>query len=105
MKNSKLIRRGIINALGVFAYIFLLAVFMNKANTWFGQTDHDIITPVIVLLMFVFSALVTGGLVLGKPIMLYLDGKKKEGINLIWYTGLSIFILMFLAFLTLMLIK
>ncbi|MFA5644556.1 MAG: hypothetical protein WC928_03465 [Patescibacteria group bacterium] len=105
MTNQKLIKRGLLNALGVLAYIFLLSIFMNQANTWFGKQDHDIITPVAVLLLFLFSALVTGGLVLGQPIILYLDGQKKESLKLLWYTGISIFVFMLLTFSTLMIIK
>jgi hypothetical protein len=49
--------------------------------------------------------LVTGGLILGRPIMLYLDGQKKEGVKLLFYTGASLFILLILAFLGLAMMK
>ena len=39
------------------------------------------------LMLFVFSALLTGYLVLGKPIMMYVDGQKKEAVRLLFYTG------------------
>jgi hypothetical protein len=105
MKNSTLIRWGATHAIGVLIYIFLLAVFFNGANDWFGKADKNIITPVAALMLFVFSALVTGGLVLGKPIMLYLDGQKKEGVKLLFFTGIGIFILMSLVFTVLLIMK
>lgn len=105
MKNSKLIKWGGVHAFGVLIYVFLLSTFMNQANSWFGAEDQDVVTPVAVLMLFIFSALITGGLVLGKPVMLYLDGKKKEGIKLLFFTGVSLFIFMVLTFLLLLIIK
>ncbi len=105
MKNSRLARWGATHALGVLVYVFLIAMFMKNANNWFGVKDNDILSPIAFLLLFMFSALVTGGLVLGKPIMLYLDGQKKEGVKLLFFTGVSLFILMLLVFAVLMIVK
>ena len=105
MKNSILARRGAIHAFGVLVYISLLAIFFDQANNWFGQADQKIITPIAALMLFVFSALVVGGLVLGKPLMLYIDGKKKEGIRLLFFTGIGLFVFMAIAFMTLFLMK
>lgn len=105
MKNSKLVKWGVIHSLGVLSYIVLLSLFMSNASSWFGEEDKEIITPIVILLLLVFSALVTGGLVLAKPLMLYVDGKKKEGVKLLFYTGLSIFVLILLASLVLLISK
>jgi len=102
MKKSKLILQGIIQAVGVFVYIFLLSAFMNKANDWFGEDDQKLIAPILVLLIFVFSALITGSLVLAKPVMLYIDGKKKDGVKLLLYTGASILVFILIVFLILL---
>lgn len=99
MKNCKLIKRGALHAFGVLVYIVLISFFMNNANDWFGENDRGILAPVSMLLLLVFSALVTGSLVLAKPIMLYLDGQKKESIKLLFYTGFSIFVIIIVAFL------
>ena len=98
MKNLTLIKRGAIHAFGVLFYAFLLAIFFNYANDWFGKADQKIITPVAALMLFVFSALLTGGLVLGKPITLYIDGYKKEGVKLLFFTGVSLFIFTIIVF-------
>lgn len=105
MKNSTLVRWGITHAFCVLVYIFLLSAFFNNASNWFGKADKDIITPVAALMLFVFSALVTGGLVLGKPIMLYIDGQKKEGVKLLFFTGIGLFVFMSLAFAVLLIMK
>jgi len=105
MKNSTLIKWGSVHAFGVFVYIFLLATFFSQASNWFGKADQKIITPVAALMLFVFSALVVGGLVLGKPVMLYLDGYKKEGVKLLFFTGIGLFVLMTLAFTVLLIMK
>jgi len=105
MKNSTLAKWGAIHALGVLVYASLLAIFFNQANNWFGKADQKIVTPVAALMLFVFSALVTGGLVLGKPLMLYLDGHKKEGVKLLFFTGIGLFVFMALVFVVLLIMK
>jgi hypothetical protein len=97
MKNSKLIIRAILNSLGVTIYVFLVSQVMNNGEKIFGAVDNKNIAPIVFLLLFIFSALVTGGLVLGKPIMLYFDGLKKESVKLLFYTGASLFVLLLLA--------
>lgn len=105
MKNSILAKWGALNAFGVFIYVFLLTSFISQANNWFGKEDKDIVTPMAALMLFVFSALVTGGLVLGRPIMLFLDGHRKESVKLLFFTGACLFVFMSLTFLTLLLMK
>jgi hypothetical protein len=105
MKNSIISKWAVINAFGVFIYVFLLTSFISQASNWFGKTDQNIITPMAALMLFVFSALVTGGLVLGRPIMLFLDGHRKDSVKLLFFTGAYLFIFMFLTFITLLIIK
>lgn len=105
MKKPTLLIRGFLHALAVVAYVCLLATFFSRANSWFGQADREIFSPVAAMLMFIFSALVTGGLVLGKPIMLYVDGQKKEGVKLLFFTGLCLLFFTVLAFLILALLN
>lgn len=105
MKDSKLLVRGLVHSFGVLLYIILLTIFFSQANSWLGQTDHKILSPLLAMLLFVFSALLTGGLVLGKPIMLYLDGQKKEALKLLLFTGGGLFAFMIITFLTLLLLN
>lgn len=101
MKNSTLFLRGFLHALGVSAYVFSIALFMKYGERFFPEVDNNLLAPLVFILLFVFSALVTGSLVLAKPIMLYMDGKKKEGFRLFLFTGLNLFLCL-LVFLFLM---
>lgn len=108
MKDKKLITRAILDSLGVGIYIFLVSFVLNNAERIFGSgnpASNKLISPIAFLLFFVFSALLTGGLVLGKPITLYMDGFKKEGIKLLFYTGLFLFIILGVVLTLLILIK
>ena len=85
MKKSKLILISVAQALAVFAYIFLVAQIMTtmehvsaKINTFWQ--------PVAILFLFVLSAAITGLLVLGKSVTLYLDNFKKEAVELFGFT-------------------
>lgn len=52
----------------------------------FGEKPDTIMAPVLVLLLLVLSAAISGGLVLGKPAMLYLEGQKKEAVKQFIFT-------------------
>lgn len=97
MKDTKLIVRGILSAVGVAVYVFLLSFFLNSGSKIFGEVDNKLFAPVLFLLTFVFSALVTSSLVLAKPIMLFLEGAKKEAVKLLFYTGASLFVLVLIT--------
>lgn len=105
MKNSKLIQRGLVNSLGVLIYVFLVSLILNNGAKIFGEVDNELFAPVVFLMLFVFSALTTGSLILGKPILLYLEGAKKEAIKLLFYTGASLFIIIIIISLALFLFK
>lgn len=98
MKNSKLVLLSVLNSLGVLVYVSLVTLFMNNAQIIFGKADN-FLAPVIMLTLFVLSALITGSLVLGKPIMLYFDGQKKESIKLLVYTAVSLAVILALVIL------
>jgi membrane-bound acyltransferase YfiQ involved in biofilm formation len=77
---NQILKRAIINSLGNIVYIILVVSFMSFLQSYFpGEQDKKtIIIPIAMLLLFVCSAAITGLLVLGKPAMLYLDGKKRR---------------------------
>lgn len=100
--SKKLIRTAFFSALGELAYISLVALVMYAIGKFFGEKpDPAIIAPIAFLLMFVISAAVSGFLILGKPLMLYLDGQKKEAVQLF---GLTIGWLAVFLFFTLLVI-
>lgn len=87
-------KTGFLNALGALIYIAIVATIMQNGDKLFGQMNN-FIGPIAFLLLFTLSAVVVGGLILGKPLMLYLDGKKKEAVSLFlttcgWIGGFTI---------------
>ena len=97
MKDKKLIIRALLSALGVATYVFLVSFALNNASRIFGQEDNKLFAPVFFLLLFVLSALITGSLILAKPVMLFIEGAKKEAIKLLFYTGAGLFLFLLLA--------
>jgi hypothetical protein len=90
---KQLITLGFFLALGEAAYIGLVALLMNSAQRFFGNTpDNKIIAPITFLLLFVLSAAVSGALVLGKPVLMYVEGKKKEALALFGFTLFWLFV-------------
>ena len=103
MKNSKLILYALLNALGTVLYVLGVALFMSNIESIFGKFEKpdDFRAPLAMILMFVFSAAITAELVLGRPILLYLEGLKKEAVRLFLYTLAFIFIAILIVFFTL----
>jgi len=85
MKTTIYILKGFINAGGVFAYVSLIALFVFNGEKIFGG-QPSLLIPLFMLLLFIVSALITGSLVLGKPILLYFDGLRKEAFVLLFTT-------------------
>ncbi|MBI2629421.1 hypothetical protein HYW74_05035 [Candidatus Pacearchaeota archaeon] len=82
---NKIIKRAFIDSAGTAAYIILVVSFIFSLRVLAPKEDIVII-PIAMLLLFVTSAAITGFLVFGKPIMLYIDGKKREAVSLLSYT-------------------
>ena len=92
---QNLIARGFVNALLVVIYIFGVVNLMNYLANF---EDNESLMPVMFLTLFVTSAAITGSLVLGKPVLLYLNGQKKEAVTLLTYTLVSMVALFILLF-------
>lgn len=74
------------NAVLTAIYIIIIASFMNYgSHLKLGQTN-TVFVPIAFLMLFVASASITGYLIFGKPVQIYIDGKKKEAINLLIHT-------------------
>lgn len=79
MNKPKLILIGFLDTLGASLYILLVATFMNYAGKHFPKED-GILAPVTFLTVFMLSALVTSSLILGYPIWLYFEKRKREAL-------------------------
>ena len=100
MKN--ILKNAVMIAAGTAVYVVLIATFMSNTQNLFGPDDpKSVLVPISMLLLLILSAAITGFLVFGRPILWYLDGKKKEALSLLAYTLGSLFVLTVLAWLVL----
>ena len=92
-----------INAVFATLYITLVAVFMFYGSRFFPRED-TILAPIAMISLFTLSAAMMGYLFLYQPLQLFLDGHKKNAVNLFLQTvavfaGITVlvFILIFLG--------
>lgn len=97
MNKIILLKQGLINSLGTLLYCGLVAYLMINGEGLFGKIS-GVFGVMAFLMLFVLSAAIVGSLVLGKPIIYYLDGKKKEAILLLIDTIVILFILTAIIF-------
>lgn len=101
---EKVMKYALIDALGTAVYIILLVCFMFFGSNWSSGKGDTILVPIVMLMLFVFSAAFTGSLVFGRPIMWYADGKKREALRLLFHTLGIFLILTLVALIALMLL-
>jgi len=99
--NKKFIWLSLANAVATFAYIALMSWFLFNGEHWFGNQPDNFFMPLLMLLLLVISATITGVLVLGKPIQLFLDNHKKDAITMLfmtlaWLLAFSLVVVLFL---------
>ena len=101
MKNSKLILASFLHAFAVVLYVLFVVVIMRNGSKIFGQVDNQVDNysgPAAFLLLFVMSAAITGGLILGRSILWYFDGRKKEALQLFFYIVGWLFVFTLMTF-------
>lgn len=97
MKNNNTILHSFLHALGVFIYVGIVAWMMVNGERIFGKVNNAL-GPLMFLMLFVVSALITSSLVLGRPIYLYFEGRKKEGLELFFWTSAWLVLITILIF-------
>ncbi|MBI3934148.1 MAG: hypothetical protein HY316_05620 [Acidobacteria bacterium] len=85
-----ILKNALFNAVATAAYVIAVGSFLFYAPKVFGR-GNSVLIPIAMLLLFFFSAALTGALILGRPVLWYLDGKKKEALSLLVST-LAIFL-------------
>lgn len=83
--NKENLKLGFLLALGESVYVLIVALIMFNAQKFFDSTP-EIFGMAAFLLLFVVSAGVSGALILGKPVLLYMEGKKSEAVKLFFTT-------------------
>ena len=81
---NKILNRAFLNAVGTFTYIILIVLLIFSLQN--SNAEDSLIILMSMLMLFVCSAAITGFLVFGKPVMLYIDGKKREAVLLLAHT-------------------
>ena len=85
MNKSKLLLIGFLQALSLIIYCTLISgIFWLGENFFKGPPDF--IITAFILLLFVFSAAVTGAIVFGYPVYLALNRQIKEALYIFAYT-------------------
>ena len=84
---NTIIKAAGVNAVLTALYVSAISSFLFYIPKIFDNTKPDtVLAPIIMLSLLVFSASLVGALIFGKPILWYLDGKKKEAVSLLFYT-------------------
>lgn len=88
MLDMKTFKQSLPYSAGAVAYVATVATIMQNAERIFDSADKPdgVLAPIGFLLLLVTSAATMGMLVFGKPLMLYIDGKKREGLMMVVYT-------------------
>lgn len=97
MNKNTLIKKSFINAFGMLVYVVMVATFMRNVERIFAGHKDSVAAPIFMLLLLVTSASITAGLIVGKPVMLYLDNQKQDAVKLFAYTVVWMFIFTLIA--------
>jgi len=85
-------------------YIVLIVFIIQYVEKGI-ELPETILVPIIMLSLFVISATVMGYLFVAEPILLYIDGEKKQAVNLFLSTvGVFAVITVLIALATLFLV-
>ncbi len=78
-------KNPLLNALAALAYISLVATVMNFGSRLANQPD-TFIAPIAFISLFTLSAAVMGYIFCYQPLVLLIDGKKKQAVKLFLQT-------------------
>jgi hypothetical protein len=90
-------KNPIYNAIAAEVYILLVASVMRfiiKQNSGKPDTFFD---PIVILSLLTLSVAVMGYIFFLKPVLMYIDGEKKEAITLLLQTILSFAVITIIA--------
>ncbi len=97
MRKGEILRYALLNAFGTAVYVIVVVSLIYLAGHGALEEEKStVLIPMAMLMLFVFSAAFTGALVFGRPVVWYLDGKKKEALSLLVYT-LGVFLIIIVA--------
>ncbi|HET8689921.1 MAG TPA: hypothetical protein VFL81_00575 [Candidatus Saccharimonadales bacterium] len=95
--DKKLVLTSLRNVVLAGAYIFGISQFMFYGENLFKGVEHTSLMPFMLLLIFVLSVAVVGGLVFGQAVWLFLGNRKLESVKSAIYSVGWLFILTILV--------
>ena len=93
-KTSRLCLGGFVQALGLGGYCGLVGLVFLNGDSWFGKMDRYW-GPMLFLMLFVVSAMISTLIVFYYPYKLFILDKKREAVQLVmcttgWLIGLVV---------------
>jgi hypothetical protein len=87
-----------LNALAAALYIIGIVLIIQYGIAASGNREETIAIPIAMLSLFTLSAAMMGYIFLLQPIKMYLDGEKKEAVNLflktvVVFAGITVLLL------------
>ena len=80
MIDKHIAKRSLTYAALALLYVGIVTTVMRNAQRLFGPDGNSQLGTIVFLLLLVVSASTMGLLIFGKPVMLYIDGKKREAV-------------------------
>ncbi len=101
MEKNKILFWAFIDAVATFIYVAGVALILFNGENLFGEVK-SFAGPVLILMLLILSATITGSLVLGRPIYLFLNGFKLEAIKLLLLTALFLLLIILAILITIL---
>jgi hypothetical protein len=103
LKKASPVFLGFLQASGVVLYVISIVTALNYFSDHNTFTSGQMYAPIVLLLAFIVSAVITGLMFLGRAGVLFWDKKYKEAFTLVgWTVGWS---LVYLVILLVLIIK
>ncbi|KKS61718.1 MAG: hypothetical protein UV28_C0028G0008 [Candidatus Collierbacteria bacterium GW2011_GWE2_42_48] len=81
-----------LQASGLVFYLILISFFFTFVTPLFRNEVAEFYAPIVMLLLFVFSAVISAVMILGRAGVLFWEKRFKESFTLIgWTTGWGLF--------------
>ena len=104
--DKKILFRTFRNTIGAAAYIYVISQVLNNGSVIFGNgRGSEIVGPFLLLLMFVLSAAIVGGLVFGESVIQFVNKKTKDGVLAAVYSVGWLFVYTLICILSLIIFK
>ncbi len=80
---------GLVQSAIVLAYVFLFAGAIHVMSEWhpYGLPDGPLVIVPLFLMIFIFSALVCGGAILGYPLILLFEKKTARAVSIVCWSA------------------